>query len=416
MKDVVSPTRKLRSFLCHSSSDKAAARDLSHRLSADGVDPWIDAEKLLPGQDWELEIRKAVKESDVIIVCLSESSINKRGFVQKEIRYALDVADEQPEGAIFLIPLRLEECDIPNRLRSKQWVDYFQVDGYARLTKALRARAQELGIKAPNIASGSKTQVPTRVQRRPPKNFSGEGPGLEHDVRERFEESEEIMAPRQELGSSQDVPFHRKDTALIGRARRLMVRLRSGPTLVALLVLGLLVILGVSFTLQWMRREQETQRTTFEQESSQLNQPIETVPPNSHSDSPSSNGPSQPTRLSHPHEIGFTLYPGSLRSDGERAPITIYPGVKILRLHLLLFADKYQYYRAELRAAKDGRVLVVLAKLQGSTQDKGEAVIMKFPTQGLAPGDYFIKLSGRTADDVTEEVAIYYFRLVHNNS
>jgi transcriptional regulator with XRE-family HTH domain len=101
-----SPNRRLIVFLCHSSGDKPAAQHLYNRLHADGVDPWLDVEKLLPGQDWELEIRKAVKNSDIIIICLSEHSINKRGFVQKEIKFALDVADQQPEGTNFSDPAK----------------------------------------------------------------------------------------------------------------------------------------------------------------------------------------------------------------------------------------------------------------------------------------------------------------------
>jgi transcriptional regulator with XRE-family HTH domain len=158
-----SPNRRLIVFLCHSSGDKPAAQHLYNRLHADGVDPWLDVEKLLPGQDWELEIRKAVKNSDIIIICLSEHSINKKGFVQKEIKFALDVADEQPEGTIFLIPLRLEQCEVPDRLRSKHWVDYFRSDGYERLIHALRTRAQELEVKIPSNSSGrKKEQISTK--------------------------------------------------------------------------------------------------------------------------------------------------------------------------------------------------------------------------------------------------------------
>jgi diadenosine tetraphosphatase ApaH/serine/threonine PP2A family protein phosphatase len=111
--------RKLRVFLCHASGDKPTVRGLYHRLRADGFDPWFDEESLLPGQDWQLEIPKAVRSSDAVIICLSSRAITKAGYVQKEIRYALDVADEQPEGAIFLIPLRLEECEVPERLRRR---------------------------------------------------------------------------------------------------------------------------------------------------------------------------------------------------------------------------------------------------------------------------------------------------------
>jgi hypothetical protein len=41
-------------------------RGLYTRLTQDGVDAWFDKAKLLPGQDWKLEIRKAVRETAAI--------------------------------------------------------------------------------------------------------------------------------------------------------------------------------------------------------------------------------------------------------------------------------------------------------------------------------------------------------------
>lgn len=131
----------LKVFLCHSSGDKPKVRELYRRLLKEGLDPWLDEENLLPGHDWQLEIPKAVKSSDVVLVCLSKGSINKAGYVQKEIMQALDVADEQPEGAIFLIPLKLEECEVPERLRKWHWVNLFDENGYQRLMRSLVNRA-----------------------------------------------------------------------------------------------------------------------------------------------------------------------------------------------------------------------------------------------------------------------------------
>ena len=54
--------RPLRVFLCHAHADRDAVRGLYDRLTKDGVDAWLDKEKLLPGQDWELETRRAVRE------------------------------------------------------------------------------------------------------------------------------------------------------------------------------------------------------------------------------------------------------------------------------------------------------------------------------------------------------------------
>ena len=108
------------------------------------MDAWFDKEKLLPGQDWELEIKKAVREADVVVVCLSKQ-FNQAGFRQKEVRLALDTAMEKPEGEIFIIPARLEECDTLESLRKWHWVDLFEDDGYEMLMRALRARADKIG-------------------------------------------------------------------------------------------------------------------------------------------------------------------------------------------------------------------------------------------------------------------------------
>lgn len=135
-------------FLCHASGDKPVVRKLYEALQRDGFDPWLDEENLLPGQDWNYEIAKAVRNSDVVIVCLSEDSVSKTGYVQKETKFALDVADEQPEGAIFIIPVKLEECDVPDRLSHWHWVSLGETRGYERLVTALNRRSADLGIDA----------------------------------------------------------------------------------------------------------------------------------------------------------------------------------------------------------------------------------------------------------------------------
>lgn len=133
--------RPLRVFLCHASQDKPAVRKLYLYLKQHGVQPWLDREHLLPGQNWEVEIPKAIDTSDVILVCLSKNSVNKEGYVQKEIAFALDKALEKPEGAIFIIPVKLEDCEVPARLKKYQWVEYFRIDGRKRLILGLNERA-----------------------------------------------------------------------------------------------------------------------------------------------------------------------------------------------------------------------------------------------------------------------------------
>jgi hypothetical protein len=135
-------------FLCHASGDKPAVRKLYRRLKTDGYKPWLDEEDLLPGQDWRYEIPKAVRAANVVIACLSRKSITKEGYVQKEIKIALDVADEKPGGTIFIIPLKLEECIVPERLNHLHSESLLNPNGYERLVPALHTRAATLATSA----------------------------------------------------------------------------------------------------------------------------------------------------------------------------------------------------------------------------------------------------------------------------
>lgn len=135
---------KLRVFLCHSSEDKPRVRDLYKRLTEDGCMPWLDEKDLLPGQDWQREIRKAVSKCHVVVVCLSKKSVGKQGYINSEIKLALDEADKRPEDTIFIIPARFEEVEVPERLQKWHWADLFKEEGYRLLLSALTKSAEAL--------------------------------------------------------------------------------------------------------------------------------------------------------------------------------------------------------------------------------------------------------------------------------
>jgi hypothetical protein len=139
--------RLLNLFLCHASADKQHVRTLCDLLVSDGVKPWLDEREILPGQDWEFEIRNALRSADIVVVCLSTRSVTKEGYVQKEITLSTEVALEKPEGAIFLVPLRLDDCTVPERLRRWQWVDFYSDGGYEKLIASCTYRARQLGLK-----------------------------------------------------------------------------------------------------------------------------------------------------------------------------------------------------------------------------------------------------------------------------
>lgn len=138
------PIKPLHIFLSYAHADVDDVRKLYEYLIDKGFDVWFDEESLIPGQDWRLEIENGLYNADIVIVCLSDTSVNKEGFVQKEFTFALDRALEMPEGRIALIPVRLNNCKVPRRLSRYHWVDLFTPEGYPRLMRGLKLRAEQL--------------------------------------------------------------------------------------------------------------------------------------------------------------------------------------------------------------------------------------------------------------------------------
>lgn len=129
-----------RIFLCYAKEDFARVTELYKKLEARGHKPWMDKIELLPGQNWELEIRRVIEKADFFIACMSTVSVTKRGYVQKEVKFALDVLGEIPVGQIYLIPVRFEPCEVPSTLRSLHWIDLDSEEAYQKLYQAIERR------------------------------------------------------------------------------------------------------------------------------------------------------------------------------------------------------------------------------------------------------------------------------------
>jgi hypothetical protein len=160
-------------FLCHAKEDKARVIELYHQLKAAGYHPWLDKYDLLPGQDWWTEIEKIISDPyNLVVVCLSKNSTTKRGVVQQELANALDVLKKMPEDTIYLIPARLEPCQVPKRLSHLHWVDLFEPDGFEKLKQALdfeishrRATARRESIRQAAQAESGKSLEITPTER-----------------------------------------------------------------------------------------------------------------------------------------------------------------------------------------------------------------------------------------------------------
>lgn len=148
-------------FISYAREDKSWAERLYMDLRKHEINAWLDIRCLAAGVNWKYEIKRAIRDSRYFILLLSKHSINKRGFVQKEIKEAIDVLQEFPKNSIFLIPARLDNTDpIDEKLKDLNWVDlatnYSQ--GLSRILSSLTA-----ATKSPLITTGTapKHTVPT---------------------------------------------------------------------------------------------------------------------------------------------------------------------------------------------------------------------------------------------------------------
>ena len=139
-------SKQVKVFINYASEDKPHVRKLYEMLKKESwLDPWLDDAKLLPGQDWEYEINKAIKQADAVIICVSNASLTKIGVVQAEIHKADEMQERRPHGYIYMVPVLLEKCQVPDNLTKYHWVDVFapgKIDLVIRSLETIRTLKQ----------------------------------------------------------------------------------------------------------------------------------------------------------------------------------------------------------------------------------------------------------------------------------
>ena len=113
-------------FIVYSRHDRASVQELVERLTHEiGLKVFFDIQSIQAGQDWELAIGEAMKSSRAVLVCIGQPV--KEGFINKEIRMALDIFQRMPVETPFVIPLILPGTEnvegIPEELKRIQWID-----------------------------------------------------------------------------------------------------------------------------------------------------------------------------------------------------------------------------------------------------------------------------------------------------
>jgi hypothetical protein len=141
-------------FLSYARENQSKAKRLSEDLENHGVRVWRDKAKLLGGENFDREIRKAIRSNFHFIMLLSYQSVHKKGYVQKEWRIAMKMQERLPSGEHFLIPVRLDQSRSAHpAVRAQHTIDLFPEwdEGICSIVRSLKehCRITKRGLPLP---------------------------------------------------------------------------------------------------------------------------------------------------------------------------------------------------------------------------------------------------------------------------
>ena len=139
-------------FISYTKPDLARVIPFFEELEKSGFNIWFDCKRLKPGQNWDFEIKRALEKSSLVIVFLSENSINRRGYVQRELKTALDKLSEKLIDDIYIIPVMLDEgTPIPEQIKDIQCIAANDPNCMSRVQEALTYQLGRLGVETQKL-------------------------------------------------------------------------------------------------------------------------------------------------------------------------------------------------------------------------------------------------------------------------
>lgn len=97
------------------------------RLRESGVDAWLDKWEMLPGDSLVDKIfEEGLKSADAVIIVLSRNSVTKP-WVREELNSGIIA---RLEKGTLLIPVVIDDCDLPEALKTTLWERIHDVSNY----------------------------------------------------------------------------------------------------------------------------------------------------------------------------------------------------------------------------------------------------------------------------------------------
>ena len=142
-----------RIFISYVSENIEIVKGLCQELKSHGIQVWLDRNDIAPGSRWEQAIRRAIHQGAYFIACFSEE-YNNRGqtYMNEELTLAIDELRQRPTDQIWFIPVKLNDCEIPDRsigggktLQAFQYVNLYEDwdGGIQRILRVIQPASSE---------------------------------------------------------------------------------------------------------------------------------------------------------------------------------------------------------------------------------------------------------------------------------
>jgi len=102
------------------------------------LEPWMDSEDRPLGELWERALSVAVHRCELLILFLSEHSVDRYGLLQKGLTQALNDWEKKESHEAYVVLVRLEACKIPKQLADFQKFDALDESKIPELVRLLR--------------------------------------------------------------------------------------------------------------------------------------------------------------------------------------------------------------------------------------------------------------------------------------
>ena len=104
-------------FISYVRENMEIVDQLCQELRSHGIEVWLDRNDIALGSRWKREIRRAIQQGAFFMECFSQEYHERdRTYMNEELTIAIEELRQRPIDSAWFIPVKLNQCEIPDLL------------------------------------------------------------------------------------------------------------------------------------------------------------------------------------------------------------------------------------------------------------------------------------------------------------